>query len=152
MDRTKVALPCHTKLTLEEEALRIDVFWEALKQFSMAGVAEAFQRALAELKWFPAPADIVSLIEERTAKPPLLEWAAPTEEGRQRARQLLREIVTRMEKEIEDEDRKREERRGAEYQKAHAALKKQAKLFRGGKKNGEFRGGVAGPKAKQSGL
>jgi hypothetical protein len=93
MERAKVSLPSRMTLTIEEEALRIDVFWETLKQHSIESVSSAFTEAFRKLKWFPSPADIKELITvieyPKINDLQQLEYKPPSKE---RAKEILDEV------------------------------------------------------------
>lgn len=119
-------------MTREEEALRIDVFWEALKRYSLELVREAFEDAYRNLKWFPRPAEIIEIIEvlkPRERQEPTkeqIEWQEPTEEGRAIAKKMLQDVMNRIDEKIAEEERQRAER----WIKNREALKKQVKMIR----------------------
>ena len=129
--RAKVSLPSQTSLTIEEEALRIDVFWEALAGYSFESVGKAFQRSYEELKWFPRPADIIELIlddNEKTyqSKNRLIEWARPTEESKRIAKEMIRQSQDKWAR----EDLEAKRIRAENFEKSREKLKRQARLLR----------------------
>ncbi len=134
MSRAKVSLPSQANLTIHEEALRIDVFWEALKNYSLERVVDAFNRAFKEFRWFPKPVEIIDFIEnENNYKLETfdvdyqIEWQEPTEEGRRIAREMIQGLT----KKWEDEDKIRIKERIKVFEKNREKLKKQARLLRG---------------------
>lgn len=103
MARAKVSLPTQTLLTAEEEALRIDVFWEALKNHTLEIVAEAFKIAYIDLRWFPTPNHIIEIIQglegrkfQRHEAGEQIEWMNATEEGKAIAKRYLSEIFDKL--------------------------------------------------------
>ncbi len=61
MTRLRACLPTMVKLTHEEEALRVQEFWETLKQFSIEQVERAVNQAIRELRFFPSPRELIDL-------------------------------------------------------------------------------------------
>lgn len=59
--RTRVSLP-KSNLTAEEQALRIEVFWEELSDYPIEDVEGALKRARRELKYFPTIAEVIEFI------------------------------------------------------------------------------------------
>jgi len=49
-------------LSLEEEAIRVDVFWEELETFPIKEIEEAFKWARGNLNFFPKPVEILDQI------------------------------------------------------------------------------------------
>lgn len=132
MRRAKVSLPTQTKLSLPEEALRIDVFWEALKGHSLQNVTTAFEGAFKELKWFPTPSDILDSICEtarlnhhQELESQRLEWMEPTEKGRQHAK----DIISAMFAKWDEEDRREKAARDEKFENNRARVKKHAQFF-----------------------
>ncbi len=128
----RVSLPS-PNLTEAEKTIRTEVFWEVLEPYSITVVEKAISRATRELSFFPAPAGIIDFIEEEIGYPPslpLLTWEdqLPTEEGRKKARELLRSLNERWKREDEENERKRV----IEFEKSRQRLLKQKKLFGGG--------------------
>ena len=84
----KISLPNTTKLEPDEEMLRTEVFWEALKPFSIDQVEDAARKAVHELRFFPAPADMIRYCTqvaeqkylEHQSSVPLLEQRRMTHE------------------------------------------------------------------------
>ena len=60
----KVSLPTNAKLTPDEEAIRSEVFWEALKEYSIEQVERGAYRALKELRYFPSPVELIDCCRE----------------------------------------------------------------------------------------
>ncbi len=127
MQRLKVSLPSQTKLTPNEEALRIDVFWEEFKGSKIERVEDAMQAALADCKWFPTPAEMRELMNETFVRRP--EAKQIEDKGRQpltreRARELLNEVYARLNK----EDAEAEKKRVKKFEQSRAGLLKQREL------------------------
>lgn len=83
MTRMKVSIPSQQKLTPKEEAVRIDVFWEELKNYSFETIETAFKKVFKNLKWFPAPVEIIEYIDSANQEneyQKYLEWS--TKENR----------------------------------------------------------------------
>jgi hypothetical protein len=116
-------------MSVEEETLRIDVFWEALKGYPISVISEAFEDAIRSLKWFPAPAEIIELIPANN--PIEIPWMMPTPEGRRLTEEFIRDspVYKELKEKWDREDKEREERRKTEFEKKRAFLKKQAKLM-----------------------
>lgn len=123
-------------LTAEEEAIRIQVFWEELEKYCIEAVEEAFKWARGKLSFFPKPVEIIDHIHEQAHKKYLkkeeqekIEWMPPTEEGKRLAKKLSDELFARWEKEEAEAERIRQEN----FEKRRTILKKQADfLLKGG--------------------
>lgn len=137
MARAKVSLPTQMLLTPEEEALRIDVFWEALKGYRFEAVVSAFEEAYKALKWFPTPNHIIEFIHESDGRRfyeretveanRQVEWMKPTEDGKQRAWELIQDLKERM----KGDEAELNEKRKAKFETSRERLKKQARLVGG---------------------
>jgi len=136
MARVKVTLPSQTSLTIEEEALRMDVFWEALKDYDIEFIVEAFRETLETLKWFPRPSDIIEAIDQtleirHRKNAGAIEWKEfeqcrqPTDEEIQTTRNLLSRLFAKWNSEDTDAKRDRTER----FEKRRTELKRQAKTM-----------------------
>jgi hypothetical protein len=97
-------------LNHEEQALRDQVFWELLENYSIEIVEMAFERARNELGFFPKPAEIIEFIrfegenkylQGQSVEPDhQLEWMYPTEEGKALAKEYLTNIFDVVEKDM----------------------------------------------------
>ena len=132
MIRAKVTLPSQANLTAEEEALRMDVFWEALKIYNLESVVKSFKEALETLKWFPRPTEIIEFIQinaristYQEEERPQIEMLQPTEEGKKKAKEWLNWLYDSW----DEQDRIKEEKRAKEFETNRANLKKQARLI-----------------------
>jgi hypothetical protein len=125
--KTKVSLP-GMNLSPEEEAIRVDVFWKELQVYQVDKVEKAFEIASKRLKFFPTLSDILDFLSEEDEfkeDQELLEWK-PSEEGKEKARELLRNLKERWKR----EDEEREKKRAVEFEKSRKKLQAQAKLIR----------------------
>lgn len=122
-------------LTREEEAIRIDVLWDSLADFSVEAVEFAFRKAMRELSFFPKPVELINFILEEnkrvyleaTAKEnPLLDWVHPT---REEASELVKKYFGPLHDRWEKEDAERQEKRRVEFEEKRRKLKKQARIF-----------------------
>jgi hypothetical protein len=135
MERARVILPAQTKLSVAEETLRIDVFWEALKNHSIESVINAFERGFKEFKWFPRPAEIIDFISDESQRnysenqkidsDHQLQWMDPNEQGRVQAKELFEKLYSRW----DDEEAEMEKLRNQRFEERRKELKKQAKLL-----------------------
>ena len=97
----KISLPITARLDPDEETIRTEVFWEALRPFSIDQVEEAARRAVNELRFFPAPAEMISYCNrvaeqrylEHQSSTPLLEQRRMTHEE---AKAALEKIFDRL--------------------------------------------------------
>lgn len=56
----------------------LDIWWNALKQFDLAAIVEAFNRHVINTesgKWLPKPADIIRMLQGSTQDSALVAWA-----------------------------------------------------------------------------
>jgi hypothetical protein len=134
MARMKVSLPSQMNLSVKEEALRADVFWEALKYASIEDVTMGIERACNELKWFPPPIEIENFIYEHNHQKYLrnqserqeqIEWMEPTEAGKVKAKELIQSFYDKLNR----EDIEAENGRIDRFQQRRIELKKQAKVI-----------------------
>jgi hypothetical protein len=116
-------------LSPEEEAIRIDVFWEELQQYSIEELEESFQWARRHLDFFPKPIDIIGYIqrEGNIQKREEIEWMEPTKKGREAALKIFKELRERWDKEDKEVKKKRDDL----FEDRRKELKKQAKLLGG---------------------
>lgn len=63
MAKLRVTFPVN--LTPEEEALRVQVYWERLGTYSISHIESAADRALGAFKWFPKPSELQVLIMDQ---------------------------------------------------------------------------------------
>jgi hypothetical protein len=139
MARAKVSLPSKILLTPEEEALRIDVFWEALRIYSISSIVRAFERAYKSFKWFPSPGDIIELIElnptiEERDK---IDWMGPDEQGKQLARKFFKDLYDM----LDEKTRSKEKERAEKFEHKRKELRGQARMI---SKNKDFKKLAAG--------
>lgn len=120
-------------LSLEEEAIRVDVFWEELESYSIEQVEEAFQWARGSLGFFPKPIEITKHINEEAYlkyqtnhKPEQIEWMEPTEKGKELALKMFSELKDKWNK----EDREVKKKRDQLFEQRKKKLKKQAKFLK----------------------
>lgn len=131
LTKTKVSLPGVT-LSREEEAIRIDVFWEELHGYPIEQVEEAFRWARGSLAFFPKPVELTDHIAEEAklkylrSQPKKIEWMEPSEEGELLAHKTVSELFGRWKKEDEQRERDRAER----FEKNRENLKKQTRLLK----------------------
>ena len=64
MQEMKVSLPSRNHLTAKEEALRINVFWERLQRYDIEMVEAAIEDAIGIFRTFPAPSEILELVNQ----------------------------------------------------------------------------------------
>lgn len=64
MEKLRNHLPSSIRLTEKQEAIRLDDFWEILKDFSIQSFERAVERALREFHFFPVPGDMIELCNE----------------------------------------------------------------------------------------
>lgn len=103
MAKLRVTFPVN--LTPEEEALRMEVYWENLESFRIDLVSDAVNRALRENQFFPKVSQLRSLVmeemdrhylEDRKERWPEIEYHEPFV-SRERAIEMIQEIRKRME-------------------------------------------------------
>jgi hypothetical protein len=133
-------------LSPEEEAIRIDVFWEELQSYPIDQVEEGFLWARGSLTFFPKPVEIIDHIGKEAQRrfelhgPKQIEWMAPTEEGKAAAMKAITQMRERWDKEDQEAKKKRDRL----FEQRRKELKKQAKLLErrdvhGGRKEIRYR-------------
>lgn len=134
MQRMKVSLPSQTKLTPEEEVLKIDVFWEEFKRTPIERFEQGYNDVMLTCKWFPSPAEFKEIMNTSYKPPtksefPLLEYEPLERDYKEfpqdRAKEVLKELYDRWEK----EDKKVNEDIVKKREKRKKELLKQAKLI-----------------------
>ena len=133
--KTRVSLPGPT-LNPEEQALRNDVFWEEMEQYSIDDVEESFKWARGEFEFFPTPSSLIEHIKENKnqeylsyktiEQQNLIPWKEPTREGKDYATQLMKELREKW----NQEDKKAEEERKQRFENRRVELQKQARLLK----------------------
>lgn len=124
--RMTVALP-GMNLSEADIALRADVFWEELEQYSIEQVEEAFKWARGSLHFFPKPVEIIEHIHEQIPRPKEIGYMEPTSKGREVALKMINELKERWAQEDAEEKRKRDIR----FEERKQELKKQNRLLLG---------------------
>lgn len=128
MAKVRVTLP-GSNLTDDEKAIRTDVFWDMLSAYPIEKVEKAFRRAMGELKFFPAPSEIIGFISEDYESEyhkKQIEWREPTEDEKRKALKLLSELKKRW----EEEEVVREKKRAESFEVKRKELKQQIRLLK----------------------
>ena len=125
----KVSLPSQTKLTPEEEVLKIDVFWEEFSYLDIERFEQGYNEVMTTCKWFPSPAEFKEIMSTTYNQPgssdlPRFEYqpldrdykVLPTDT----AKELLRQLWDRWDREdirVEKDIIKKREKRKEELHK-----------------------------------
>lgn len=139
--KTKVTLP-GINLSDEEEAIRVDAFWEELQGYSIELVEEVFRWARGSLVFFPKPVELTDHLaqearlryQSKREELESIEWMEPTEQGRALAVKIMSDLKEKWKK----EDLEIEAKRGVAFEKNREKLRKQAKQLL---KDSEYRKG-----------
>lgn len=126
------------KLTEDEEALRTDVYWEHLSEYSIEAVVKAMSRAINECRWFPTVSELIDFISEeaesvrtksiQSSSARLLESKTEAYASREDSLRFFRELNMRLEARTKELNKKRAE----EFEEKRRAAKKQAELLLAG--------------------
>jgi cation diffusion facilitator CzcD-associated flavoprotein CzcO len=123
----RISLPFPAKLTPEEWALKLDVFWNEFKASAIDRFEDAVMGALSECLWFPSPAELRTLLNETFITRPLqfqIEEKMPRL-STEKAKVMLKKIYETIERAGEKERTERKQR----FEKRRAALKEQAQII-----------------------
>ncbi len=126
MARLKVALPVTSRLTEDEEALRMEVFWKALEAYEISQVERAIDKATQKLEFFPSPSQIIDFIRSDSQWPEFKQMEyKEVPVSSERAREMLREIWQRMDAQEKAEN----DRLGKEFEEKRKLTKQRAARF-----------------------
>lgn len=129
MAKARVALPGGSSLTDDEKAIRTDVFWDILSVYPIERVEKAFRRAMGELKFFPAPSEIIGFISEdyeSEYQKKQIEWSEPPEDVKRKVLKLLSELKDRW----KEEEAVKEKKRAELFEAKRKELKQQTRLLK----------------------
>jgi hypothetical protein len=132
MHRMKASLPCQTKLSAEEEALRLDVFWEAFVNTSLENFERGVKEAQSNLEWFPTPVKlreliVISQMPQVNDREVELMIEDKNRISPERAKAILKELYEKW----ETEDKTIEAKRIEDFEDQRKLLLKQAELIKG---------------------
>ncbi len=126
MRKLKVTFP--SNLSEEQEALRAQVYWDEFKSISIDRFEFAINSVIGDLKFFPKPAELWEALRspsQSESEPKRIDWAEPTEQGRQVARECINFLLNNI-GEKEEKDKKEREKR---FEQRRSELRKQAKTL-----------------------
>jgi hypothetical protein len=118
-------------LSTEEEALRLDVFWEVFKNTSIERFEAGVKEVMDVCKWFPSPAEFRELIVPQMPQVSDRKVELMIEDKNRISPERAKEILKELYEKWETEDKTIEAKRIKDFEDQRKLLLKQAGLIKG---------------------